>query len=162
MVENKRGVETGTGNSENQSAQNYPERPAWEDFPNQVQVIFNELVVADSRQAVRLVERGQAPVYFIPQLDVMMKCLRKNGRSQQHPVLGEAFLYTLRVGERIAEDAAWAYLEPNSSYARVKGYIAFDPNLVDACLVNGETATPQHGGSHGWITASIHGPFIGE
>ena len=76
---------------------------------------------------------------------------------------GRARYYTVAVGGRRAERAAWSYLDPRQSYAAIKDHLAFYAGPMDACTVDGERVEPQPGGFYGgWITADIVGPFKGE
>jgi len=60
------------------------------------------------------------------------------------------------------ENAAWYYPQPEPGFEPLKGYVAFYPNLMDACYVNGERVQSQVGNFYGgWITSEIVGPFKG-
>ncbi len=146
-----------------ESVWDYPEPPRWEDTFRHLQVIFNEVVIADTRQGVRVLRRGYPPVYFFPPVDVLKECLEPLSETHPDASLGEAKLYTVKVGQKTAEKAAWRYSRPKHPYDRIKNYIAFFPELMDACTVDGEIATPQPGGYRGgWITQDIVGPYFGE
>ena len=76
---------------------------------------------------------------------------------------GQAVYFSVKVGERIAADAAWSYPEPTPDQARIRDHIAFYASRVDNCYVDGERVTPQPGGYYGgWITSEVVGPFKGE
>lgn len=146
-----------------ESVWEYPTPPVVEDVYKHVQVVFNGIVIADSRQSVRVLETGHPPVYYIPPDDVMLECLEKSDRTTQCEWKGDAYYYNLSVGGRTVENAAWYYPDPKPGFLRIKTYIAFYPQQMDACMVDGEIAQPQPGGYYGgWITKEIVGPFKGE
>jgi uncharacterized protein (DUF427 family) len=75
---------------------------------------------------------------------------------------GRAVYYTLVVGARSVERAAWQYPAPVERYAVLTDHFAFYPSKVDACYVGGERARAQEGDFYGgWITDDIVGPFKG-
>ncbi len=75
---------------------------------------------------------------------------------------GTARYYSVRVGQRMAPDAAWSYPRPTPPFAPIAGYVAFYAGLMDACYVDDEQVVPQPGGFYGgWITKDIVGPFKG-
>jgi uncharacterized protein (DUF427 family) len=76
---------------------------------------------------------------------------------------GRAEYFTVVVGDRKAERAAWFYPDPTEPFAAIKDYVAFYPGMMDSCTVGGERVRPQPGGFYGgWITDDIVGPFKGE
>jgi uncharacterized protein (DUF427 family) len=76
---------------------------------------------------------------------------------------GQAAYYTVKAGDKVARNAAWYYPEPNRQFASIKDYVAFYPQRMERCLVDGEVVTPQPGNFYGgWITSDIVGPFKGS
>jgi uncharacterized protein (DUF427 family) len=141
-----------------ESAMDFPDQPSVQDFFNQVQVVFHEIVIADSRQCVRIVQKGHAPIYYVPPADVIMSCLKPMKRGSEQLLEGEARYYKVTVGEKTAEKAAWSYPDPRTPYERIKAYIAFDVRLMDACLVDGEKVIPAAGADEqGWVTKGLSG-----
>jgi uncharacterized protein (DUF427 family) len=126
-------------------------------------VVFNGVVIADSRQTVRVLETGHPPVYYVPPEDVLIESLEGSDLTTQCEFKGQASYYHVVVGEKRATNGAWAYPEPERPYDRMKGYLAFYPNLMDACMVDGEKVRPEPGDFYGgWITSDIAGPFKEE
>ena len=71
--------------------------------------------------------------------------------------------YTVAVGDKRAENAAWFYPDPTPAFEALRNYVAFYPGRMDACFVGGERVTPQPGQFYGgWITSEIVGPFKGD
>ena len=75
---------------------------------------------------------------------------------------GEASYWTIQVGDKVSNNAAWSYPQPNADFAPIKDCLAFYASRVDACYVDDEKITPQEGDFYGgWITSEIVGPFKG-
>ena len=107
-------------------------RIAIEPNPNRVVVRFGGRVVADTERAVLLREGSHPPVVYVPRADADMALLRRTARTTRCPHKGEASYYTLAVGGRTAEDAAWSYETPIEAAAPIAGHLAFYPDRVDA------------------------------
>ncbi|MEJ2734281.1 MAG: DUF427 domain-containing protein [Anaerolineae bacterium] len=153
-------IEPGRGQ---ESVWDYPRPPRVEDVSKHIQVVFNDFTIADTRAAKRVLETSHPPVYYIPQQDVRMEYLEEVAGGSFCEWKGRARYYTVAVGGRRAERAAWSYLDPRQSYAAIKDHLAFYAGPMDACTVDGERVEPQPGGFYGgWITADIVGPFKGE
>jgi uncharacterized protein (DUF427 family) len=94
--------------------------------------MFNGQVIADSKRMRLLYETGHLPVYYFPQEDVRMEYLTKTDYHTHCPLKGDASYWTVKVGGRMAENAAWDYPQPLSDAADLKDYIAFDWGQMDA------------------------------
>jgi len=146
-----------------ESVWDYPRPPRVEDTSKHIQVVFNGVVIAETGRAVRVLETSHPPVYYIPPQDIKMEHLRPASRSSYCEWKGRAAYYTLSVGEKQAENAAWYYPDPTPGLEAIEGHLAFYPHLMDACYVDGERVQAQAGGFYGgWITSDIVGPFKGE
>ena len=145
-----------------ESVWDYPRPPRVEATSRRVQVIFNGVMIADTRRALRVLETSHPPVYYIPPADIRMENLTQSGRSSFCEFKGRAGYYSVTVGDKTAVNAAWFYPDPAAGYEALAHYVAFYPGPMDECLVDGETVTPQAGDFYGgWITADIVGPFKG-
>jgi uncharacterized protein (DUF427 family) len=109
-----------------------PHRVQVEPTPRRVRVTFNGETIADSRRAVLLRETGHLPVYYFPPEDVRQDVLTPTELHTRCPYKGEASYWSIRVGDRVAEDAMWGYLEPLEGREDIRGYRAFYWNRVDA------------------------------
>ncbi|MEQ9618305.1 MAG: DUF427 domain-containing protein [Deltaproteobacteria bacterium] len=153
-------IEPGPGQ---ESVWDYPRPPAVEDTDKHVEVFFNNILIADSTDAKRVLETSSPPVFYIPPQDIEMKYLIKSGRTTYCEWKGIASYYTLEVHDKRAEDAAWYYPDPTAGYESIQDYVAFYPGRMDACYVDGELVKAQPGEFYGgWITSDITGPFKGE
>jgi uncharacterized protein (DUF427 family) len=146
-----------------ESVWDYPRPPRVEDSSKHVRVIFNGVVVAETGRAKRVLETSHPPVYYIPPQDIKMEHLELGSRTTWCEWKGRATYYTVSVGEKQVENAAWTYPDPTAGFEAIQGCVAFYPHLMDACYVDGERVRAQAGGFYGgWITSDIVGPFKGE
>jgi len=145
-----------------ESVWDYPRPPRLEDVNKQIQIIFNGVEIANTRNAKRVLETSHPPVYYIPSNDIKMEYLVRTNNSSFCEWKGRAGYYTIVVGDKRAENVAWFYPDPTPSFATIKDYVAFYAHVMDACYVDGEKVQPQPGNFYGgWITSDIVGPFKG-
>lgn len=104
----------------------------WVDSRRRVRVVFAGVTIADSRRVMLLHEYGRLPVFYFPVEDVRTAVMETSEHRTHSPLKGEASYWTLRVGNRVAEDAAWSYLTPLPGGPEIKDYIAFYWNEMDA------------------------------
>lgn len=145
-----------------ESVWEYPRPPRVEDSASRVKVVFGEVTVAYTSRPKRVLETSHPPVYYIPKEHVEMEYLQPAGRATVCEFKGRARYYRIATSERVAQDAAWEYPDPAAGYEELAGHIAFYPQLMDNCWVDGEKVLSQEGDFYGgWITHSIQGPFKG-
>ncbi|MEC4894296.1 MAG: DUF427 domain-containing protein [Oscillatoria sp. PMC 1051.18] len=145
-----------------ESVWDYPRPPLLEPSPKRIRVVFNDVTIADSQNAQRVLETSHPPVYYIPPEDIKMEYLQRTGRQSFCEWKGNAGYYTIVVNDKQAENAAWFYPNPTSRFAPIKDYVAFYPSRMDACYVDEEQVQAQAGDFYGgWITSDIVGPFKG-
>jgi uncharacterized protein (DUF427 family) len=97
----------------------------FEDSPKRVRVVFNGETVADSRRVKLMHEAGLLPVYYFPEEDVRMELLEGSDHASYCPFKGDASYWSVRVGDKVAENAAWGYPSPIDSAPPLSGLIAF-------------------------------------
>jgi len=95
-------------------------------------VVFAGVTVADSKRVMVLHEFGRLPVFYFPLEDVHMDLLEASEHHTHSPLKGEASYWTVRVGDRNAEHAAWSYPQPLPEGPKIQGYLAFYWDLMDA------------------------------
>jgi len=140
----------------------YPRPPALEPTTAHLEVVLHGVTIADTRRAYRVLETSHPPNYYFPPDDIVSGALAPGDGASFCEWKGRAHYFDVRVGERVVTRAAWAYDAPNERFAAIGGYVAFYPDLVDGCFVDGERAEPQPGGFYGgWITSGVVGPFKG-
>jgi uncharacterized protein (DUF427 family) len=154
-----------------ESVWDYPRPPRVEPSSRLIEVRFGGVQLAASRRSLRVLETSHPPVYYLPPDDVRMEflvasprrswCEWKGLTSYYHvvvPALPEAAESTVRR----AENAAWYYPDPTVPYKEIRGFVAFYPDAMEACFVDGERVQAQPGDFYGgWITRDLAGPFKG-
>jgi uncharacterized protein (DUF427 family) len=153
-------VEPGPGQ---ESVWDYPRPPRVEPVEERIRVIVDGYELADSTEALRVLETAGAPVYYVPVADVRMDLLEPTAHHSFCEWKGEASYWSIRLPDRTIPNAAFGYLTPTAGYKGITGFIAFYPGLVDEAWVGDERATPQPGRFYaGWVTSKVVGPFKGE
>ena len=102
-------IEPGPGQ---ESVWDYPRPPRLEQSLKHIQVVFNGVTLADTRRALRVLETSHPPVYYIPPEDIQTQYLTRAAGSSFCEWKGMASYYTIRVGDKTAEAAAWFYPDP--------------------------------------------------
>ena len=75
---------------------------------------------------------------------------------------GMASYYDIAGARSMRPRVAWTYHEPTPEFSDMAHYVAFYPQAMDACYVDGEQVQAQQGDFYGgWITSNIRGPFKG-
>lgn len=145
-----------------ESVWDYPRPPRVELSGKRIRVVFNGETIADTHRAMRVLETSHPPVYYIPLEDIKREYLKRTNRATFCEFKGAAAYYTITVGNKTAENAAWFYPNPSHGYREIKDYVAFYPSRMDACYVDDEQVAAQPGDFYGgWITSNIVGPFKG-
>ena len=145
-----------------ESVWDYPRPPRLEPVPQRVRVEFAGMLLADSVRAWRVCETSSPPVYYIPREDVQTQYLESYEEPSFCEWKGVASYWTVRVGNQVAEKAAWSYETPDEGYEPLRNHLAFYAGKMDACYVGEDRVTPQPGEYYGgWITPNIVGPFKG-
>ncbi len=140
----------------------YPRPPAVVSCERRVRVELGGVVVADSRDALRVLETSHPPAIYVPPRDVRMDLLRPIRRSTVCEYKGRAAYFDVAAGDRVARAAAWAYPDPAAGYEALRDHVSFYPGRMDACLLDDERVQPQPGDFYGgWVTADLVGPFKG-
>ena len=110
----------------------------FEDFPRRIRARFAGETVVDSRRAKLLHEHRLLPVLYFPEEEVRTDLLEPSDHTTTCPWKGEARHHTLRVGEAVAENAAWSYPEPIEGAPPLAGHVAFYFDRLDEWLEEDE------------------------
>ncbi|MCO5186530.1 MAG: DUF427 domain-containing protein [Anaerolineae bacterium] len=153
-------VEPGPGQ---ESVWDYPRPPVIVPVTERVRIEYGGIVLADTVQALRVLETASPPTVYLPPQDIRMDWLEPANGSSYCEWKGRAQYWTVRVGDQIAVRAAWSYPQPNSAFNAIRDYMAFYAGKMDACFVGEMRVKPQAGDFYGgWMTPNIVGPCKGE
>ena len=80
--------------------------------------------VAQSERATLVFETGAPPRFYLPREDVAAELVPSAKRSTC-PYKGEASYFSLRIGDRLIEDAAWSYEQPLEGALGARRLVSF-------------------------------------
>lgn len=144
-----------------ESVWDYPRPPRAEPSTRHVVVRLGDLVLADTRRAVRVMETSHPPAWYLPPDDVAMQHLEPVPGRSGCEWKGQAEYLDVVAGDTRLERVAWRYPDPVPAFRVVRGYIAFYPGPF-TCTVDRAPVQAQPGGFYGgWITPDVVGPFKG-
>jgi uncharacterized protein (DUF427 family) len=112
----------------------------FEDSPRRIRAQFAGETVLDSRRAKLLHEHGRLPIYYFPRDEVREDLLEPTEHSTHCPFKGDASYWSVRVGERVSENAVWGYPSPIEGAPPLADYVAFYWNRMDAWFEEDEPA----------------------
>ena len=128
----------GTGATDTLARDGY--RVSIEPSRDRIRVVFNGETVAESSDALLMHETRLPSVYYFPLEDVRTEFLIRNDLHTHCPFKGNASYWSLKVGDRAAENAVWAYENPYDEAAGMDRYVAFEWGATDAWFVGGVPA----------------------
>lgn len=142
-----------------ESVWDYPRPPRVEPTAERIRIRLDGRVIADTTDAVRVLETSHPPVYYLPRSAFSAGILMPARGSSFCEFKGAAKYLT--VGS--AEGAAWFYPNPTAGFELLTDRVAVYPSAMDSCEVAGESVVAQAGDFYGgWITSKVVGPFKGE
>lgn len=155
----------------NYTIQGPAHRLLFEDFPRRVRALFGGEVVLDTRRGRLLHETGLLPQLYVPEGDVRGELLERTDHKTHCPFKGDAAYWSVRVGGRLAENAVWAYPDPNPESSWLRGYQAFYVRSMDAWFdedeeIPGHLRDPYHrvdvrrSGAH--VRVTVAGEVVAE
>jgi uncharacterized protein (DUF427 family) len=112
----------------------------WDPVPHRVRARLAGETIVDSTNVKLLHETGYLPVYYFPEEDLRADLLEPSGHSTNCPFKGDASYRSIRVGDRVAENAVWAYPEPIESAPFLAGHAALLWDALDEWWVEDEQA----------------------
>ncbi len=120
-----------------------------EPTPKRIRALVEGETIADSRRAMLLQESGLQPIYYFPATDVRTELLEPTDKHTHCPKKGDASYYTIRVGDRVVQNAAWYYPQPLDGAPPIKDLIAFYWDRIDQWFeedeeVFGHARDPYH------------------
>jgi uncharacterized protein (DUF427 family) len=113
-------------------------------------------VLAESIQALRVLETSHPPTIYIPPGDVRFSLLTASDAAPTWcEFKGKAqYLDAILDGRRV-RTVAWSYAHPTAGYEALRDYIAFYPGRMDAAWLDGERVQAQPGDFYGGGSPAI-------
>jgi uncharacterized protein (DUF427 family) len=108
------------------------------DYPRRLRAVIGERVVLDTTRAKLLYETGILPVPYVPLEDFDRTLLEPTEHSTHCPFKGDASYWTVRAGDRVEENAVWAYEDPLPDAPWLRGYGALYWKKADGWFVEEE------------------------
>jgi uncharacterized protein (DUF427 family) len=102
-----------------------------------VRVMLGGQQIAETTRAHFLFETGLPTRYYLPSDDVRTDLLEPSDTHTQCPYKGIASYWTAVVGSRRFEDIVWSYPQPIPECPKIKDYLCFFNEHVDAIFVDG-------------------------
>ncbi|HEV7628181.1 MAG TPA: DUF427 domain-containing protein, partial [Streptomyces sp.] len=124
-------------------------RLLWQPFPRRVRALLGSRTVLDSTSVKLLHESNLLPQVYVPRSDVDQELLEESDHTTHCPFKGDASYWSVRAGERLAENAVWSYPEPLEGADWLKGHVALYWSAADAWFdedeeVTGHIRDPYH------------------
>jgi uncharacterized protein (DUF427 family) len=107
-------------------------------YPRRMRALIGDRVVLDSVRGRLLHESNHLPVLYVPLEDIDPSVLERTGKRTHCPFKGDASYWTIRAGDRTAEDAVWAYEAPLEEAAWLAGHASLDWSKADAWFCEDE------------------------
>ena len=101
------------------------ERMTLEPAGKRLRAVFGGAVIAESEAVLVLEETGCPPRIYFPPQDLRREFLERTGHTSHCPWKGDAAYWTLTVGGKTLENAAWAYPAPLAELAAIKDHVSF-------------------------------------
>lgn len=92
-----------------------------------VRVTVAGRIVAESKRALRLEEKGYPPVYYLPRSDADMSVLVRTAHYTHCPYKGDAAYYSIPIRGSKSENAVWTYEDPMRQSPTLKSVWRFIP-----------------------------------
>lgn len=140
-----------------ENVQSYPRPPALQPVPQRVVIVLGGQVIADTLDALRVLETHHPPTYYLPRHSIAATLTPVRGTSLCE-WKGVAQYMDVVAGAVTARLAAWSYARPTAAFLPIAGYVAFYAALMEECHVGGERVIPQPGDFYGgWFTSNLDG-----
>lgn len=88
-------------------------------------VVVRDLILAESKDALRVEEDGHPVRYYFPLRDVHTDRLERTNTTTRCPFKGLASYFTITVGTDKLTDAVWSYEDPHEEHRALQGRLAF-------------------------------------
>jgi len=112
--------------------------------PKWIRAVFGGEVIANSRKVLLVWDRGRTPAYYFPKSDVKMQYLTPTDHHTTSDTKGESSYFTIKVGNKTAENAAYYFPKPETSDKSMgaapdlRDYVSFEWRQMDSWYEEGE------------------------
>ena len=97
--------------------------------PKRVRAYLDGVALVDSTHVLLVWERPTYPTYYFPIADVRTDLVHDTGETRHSPSRGDATLFDVRVGERVAPAAAYRHVD--SPLVELREMVAFTWSAMD-------------------------------
>jgi uncharacterized protein (DUF427 family) len=140
----------------------YPRPPRLEPVGRRVRIVLGGETIADTTEALRVLETSHPPTVYVPPAAFADGVLRDADGTSFCEWKGRARYHDLAAGGTVAERAGWSYPKPTKGFLALRDHVSVYPSRVDACFLDDERVQAQEGDFYGgWITSDLVGPFKG-
>ncbi|MCJ1410220.1 hypothetical protein MMC19_004305 [Ptychographa xylographoides] len=146
----------------------FPRPPLLEKTPRHLEIKWNGVLVADTKDAYWVLETTHAPTYYLPPQSILVP-LAKSTHSSFCEWKGRATYWDIKrpssepsnSTKSVVRNRIWSYESPTKGFTPIKDYVSFYAGPWD-CYVDGELVKPQPGDFYGgWMTSEIVGQVKG-
>jgi uncharacterized protein (DUF427 family) len=106
--------------------------------PRHVRVMFGGETIADSKRVKLVREPDILPAYYFPKADVRTELFVPSAQKTESSEKGEASYWSIRSGNKFAENSAWSYSDPSPAAAAIKDHFAFEWSKMDKWMEEDE------------------------
>ncbi len=139
----------------------YPKSPVIKPSSRHLQVVFNDIVIADTRYSYRCVEAGRAPVYFFPQYDVNSDIFTPTDNRTFFRHVGQVTAWDCSVGDATISNCIFSITHAELRAKKIANYFVFYPSPSFQITANSYFVPPSSiKNNFGWVTRDILGPFV--
>lgn len=104
----------------------------FESTDRKIRVEFNGEIIAETIHSMLMIEHPGELHYYFPLEDVKQDYLENSEHTKTSGYKGTSTFWNIRVGDKVADNAAWTYPETKEERPDLSGYIAFKWDAVDA------------------------------
>ena len=139
-----------------ESVWDFPRPPIIEPVSERLRVVSGDVLIADTRRGVRVIETAGAPTYYFPPQDVSGEAVTFGDMVSVCEWKGVA-----QAVHMAGQEVGWRYVRMFEEFARLFEWVSFYPNRVE-CYVGDARAEAQPGGYYGgWVLPNLRGPIKG-
>jgi len=124
------------------SSRKVEKKIATEPANKKVRIVFNGQTIAESDKALIYHETGVGSLYYVPRSSVREELLTQTDHTTYCPYKGDARYWTIKVGDKEAENAMWAYPEIYDDYSpEIDNWVSFYTTKVNQYVYENEPFT---------------------